>query len=316
MPRGVCEGVNVNRRAADITLAAPDGALAYKTGSGNGSARWIYDEVDLIAARRETPESVTAVGRWKSRTQLAVELLLRATESDEDRYVRVAGALTGGQSLRSVFELAQRMDFDDQTLFWLVSESERLKLRARFSGLGWLNDVWLEVDSVHRALEGTLGYDDVYRCTLFRGDLLVADYRMCEGEWRIEQECAETQIGKRDAEPMMGAGSPIRLTWADILSYRWAVGESGMWARVVAYLRADQSLAAIDSRDNSQKSATQMSLGRACARILAAMLGLPRVRHNRRPSFPLQVRPGDRSNESSPPEEAGEPDEEVAESSV
>jgi hypothetical protein len=53
-------------------VAAPDGALAYKHADPSGDARWIYDEVELLALLREKPSLVVVISEEEAEQDDAV----------------------------------------------------------------------------------------------------------------------------------------------------------------------------------------------------------------------------------------------------
>src|SRR5207302_1300183 len=61
-------------------VAAPDGALAYKHADPSGDARWIYDEVELLALLREKPSLVVVISEEQAEQDDAVD---DSQESDE-----------------------------------------------------------------------------------------------------------------------------------------------------------------------------------------------------------------------------------------
>lgn len=163
----------------------PEGALGYlQTSTRQG--RWIYDEIDLERVRSETPERLVIVRSRMTRTELAAKLLSCVGESERAACVQVAEALICGKRLGEVFELATRLGLTDERRAWLARECETLKLRVQVFGVAWLTSAWIEVDSETEGLEAAQGYEHVDRCTFFRGDEVVAEYRMREEKWVSE----------------------------------------------------------------------------------------------------------------------------------
>ena len=170
----------------------PEGALAYKRAGAKG-ARWIFDEWDLTTTRKESPELVVVLGSRTTRAELVAGLVSLGSESDREGRVELAEALIRGRTLPEVFEIARLLKLADETRAWLASECDKLKLRAEVSGLLWLRSRWLEVDSEEEGLERASQYESVNRCSFFRGDVLVARYRLyveVTCEWRREEEPA------------------------------------------------------------------------------------------------------------------------------
>jgi hypothetical protein len=101
---------------------APAGALAFKQ-AGADRARWIYEEIDLARARKESPQLVVLVGSHTTRAEIAAELLLVGPDADRAVRVELAEALIGGGPLGEVFEVARRLELTEvrRSYGWLRS---------------------------------------------------------------------------------------------------------------------------------------------------------------------------------------------------
>ena len=104
-------------------------------------------------------------------------------------------------------------------------------------------------------------------------DLSIRSTNRVQPDQRILNNAAVIKQNHTVAQFNPGGGSNVKLTWADIEAHKSAV-TALQWQRLAEYLRDGKTLSQVgrDEDPRCLKGPKELSIGRACIRILKSML--------------------------------------------